>query len=46
MEKFTYADTAKYSWQFEDVSEPMKEFDIDADGSSCEAKSSRTLMGV
>lgn len=46
MEKFTYDDVVKYSWRFEDVSEPMKEFIIAHDGSSQEASTSCTLMGV
>lgn len=46
MGKFTYDDVARYSFQFEDVSEPLKEYNVGYDGSLCETSSSCSLLGV
>jgi len=33
MGKFTYDDVVRYSFRFEDVSEPLKEYRVNMDGS-------------
>ena len=33
MDKFNYSDVSRYSYRFEDVSEPLKEFKMNYDGS-------------
>ncbi len=46
MEKFSWDDMARYSFRFEDVSEPLKEYRVNIDGSLTETESSCSLLGV
>lgn len=46
MEKFNHSDVSRYSYKFDDVSEPLKEYSVGLDGSLTEISSSCTLLGV
>lgn len=46
MGKFDYYDVARYKSQFDDVSEPLKEYLVGQDGSLTETSSSCSLLGV
>ena len=46
MEKFSRDDVARYSFRYEDVSEPLKEYRVNIDGSLVETETSCSLLGV
>ena len=46
MGKFSYDDVSHYSFRYDDVSEPLKEYRVGLDGSLTETATSCTLLGV
>lgn len=46
MKKFDFSDVNRYNSRFEDVSEPLKEYHVNLDGSLEEVSSSCSLLGV